>query len=94
MRQTIQEKALDYLQEGRIQVVRADRHSIVLEVQGSDKHPYQAVFSAGMWSCSCPARVQECAHVLAACLISPFRNSEAEIEMPAEASDLDELFAL
>lgn len=88
---SVEEKARIYLIEGRIKVIRADRHSVFLEASGSASTPYYVTYAGGIWSCSCPARKPECAHVLAAHLVSPLRNAAEPISL-SEDSDLDSLF--
>lgn len=65
-------KALRYLAEGRIRAVsvNAEARTAVFRAIGSAETPYTVVYDAGAWSCTCPARVTDCAHVKACALVS------------------------
>jgi hypothetical protein len=66
-----------YLIEGRVEVVThsTDPPFAHLLVRGSGSEPYEVWFRANGWTCSCPAQVLECVHILVAKLISPLRPS-------------------
>lgn len=92
------EKAARYLTEGRVKVQHLAEGSALLHVMGSEPgEPYFVKFSnLTGWSCDCPARVPECAHVKAGMLVTTLRR-EAEPEEPvglAEPVDIDSLLDL
>lgn len=66
-------KANSYLTGGKIQVVKHNAELAILTAQGSEQ--YVIAFGPAGWNCTCPARL-ECAHIVAAKLISPLRMSE------------------
>lgn len=94
MSDSIEAKADRYLVEARIGIVsvsnNADVKSAVLNVR-SDNGMYLVKYQGGSWMCDCPARVLECAHVVAAKKIIHF---QAKPSIPTEHSDLDELLGL
>lgn len=65
-------KALRYLAEGRIRAVSVDAQArtATFRAIGSAETPYTVVYAQGFWSCTCPARVADCAHVKACALVS------------------------
>lgn len=65
-------KALRYLAEGRIRAVSVDSQArtAIFRAIGSAETAYTVVFDAGFWSCTCPARIPDCAHVKACALVS------------------------
>jgi uncharacterized Zn finger protein len=73
MAETISDKALRYLDEGRIQVVRAAPPPglVVARAVGSAGARYDLGYDAERreWRCTCPARVAECAHLYALKLV-------------------------
>lgn len=76
----IEEKAARYLAEGKVKAKQVDGSSAVFHVSGSTPgDPYHVKFSnfAG-WKCDCPARVDECAHVKAAMLVTDLAQSDAD----------------
>jgi uncharacterized Zn finger protein len=70
----VKEKADHYLIGGNLQVQAANSEMAIIKVQGSAAKPYTVIFTAD-WDCDCPAHV-ECAHIVAAKLISPLRKKE------------------
>lgn len=66
-----------YLIDGRVEVIThsTDPPFAHLRVYGSAPGPYEVFFRANMWTCTCPAQITECVHVLVAKLISPLRTS-------------------
>jgi len=70
-RETIAEKALRYLGEGRVAVEYADGETVRATARGSDA-VYRVGFSGGVWACDCPARGR-CAHLVAVGLVAPRR---------------------
>lgn len=69
---TTEAKALRYLAEGRIRAVAVDAQArtATFRAIGSAETPYTVVYAQGFWSCTCPARVADCAHVKACALVS------------------------
>ena len=68
---TTDTKALRYL-AGRIRALHVDAaaRTATFRVLGSSETPYTVVYDGGIWSCTCPARVADCAHVKACALVS------------------------
>lgn len=85
----ITEKAKLYLASGQVKVVKHSAKEALIEVQGSDPQPYDVAFN-GFWHCNCPARVDRCAHIVAAQLISPLRENNAHINLGSGQSDITE----
>jgi hypothetical protein len=71
-RETIEAKAARYLAEGRLEVLFVAEESarVRASCRGGDGI-YSVTCDRGGWSCSCPARVARCAHVVAAELVAP-----------------------
>jgi len=63
-REGAEAKAKRYLVEGRIVLERANPGGCVATVRG-EGHRYRVEHHRGLWSCSCPARGERCAHLLA-----------------------------
>jgi hypothetical protein len=78
VRENAESKARRYLTEGRVRIVACDEAAgtIVAEVRGSG-----TVYAAGHgpkgWSCDCPAKSKNCAHVLALRLITVLEPGES-----------------
>ena len=68
MSESVTTKADRYLTEGRVRVLYLDNKRGEFEVAGSEKYFVKAM----PWLCNCPARVLECAHILACQKISTF----------------------
>lgn len=85
---TVDEKAVRYIEEGRVKVVQVMRSSALVEVQGSEDEPYECTFGGIAWSCTCEARVFRCAHVVAASLVTKVSPTKRI----GEVSDLDVFF--
>lgn len=68
MNETITTKADRYLTEGRVRVLLVNDSGGEFEVAGSDKYSVKAM----PWTCNCPARVLECAHIVACQKITSF----------------------
>lgn len=83
--ETIEQKALRYIQEGRVKVISLAPGDITVSVQGSSPTPYLVRFVNGVGVCPCPARVWRCAHVYAASLVV----DESAIDAQGEPDDLD-----
>lgn len=79
-------KAHSYLTGGKVQVKAHNSQVAVFHVSGSASKPYTVMFGPTGWECNCPAYA-ECAHVVAAKLISPLRY----VEPPKLAPTDDEL---
>jgi hypothetical protein len=96
-RETIQEKSLRYIAEGRLRVleVNPDARTATIECKGSRERPYTQRFYQGVWACNCEARV-ECAHLTAAKLVVPwdatvdpsFADSASDPELDAFLADI------
>ena len=68
MAESVATKADRYLTEGRVRVLFLDNNKAEFEVAGSDKYSVKAM----PWTCNCPARVLECAHIVACQKITSF----------------------
>lgn len=68
MAESITSKADRYLTEGRVRVLSVSNDKGSFEVAGSDKY----IVNAAPWTCNCPARVLECAHIVACQKITSF----------------------
>lgn len=68
MTETTTQKADRYLTEGRVRVVLVDGNKGEFEVAGNETYYVRAM----PWTCTCPARVLDCAHVLACQKITTF----------------------
>ena len=62
-------KARRYLVEGRVIVTRVSDRIVSARVRG-DGAIYDAVWQAGIWTCSCSVRTDQCAHLRAVRLIT------------------------
>jgi predicted nucleic acid-binding Zn finger protein len=71
MSETIDQKADRYLVEGRVSVSLVNESKGAFYVSGSDDTPYVVNFG-GEWTCNCPARVTQCAHIVACQKITHF----------------------
>jgi len=63
----VEAKARAYLGEGRVRVVSSGGGIADVLVRGTAVYAVQ--LSGGRWTCTCPARVERCAHIVAATLI-------------------------
>lgn len=86
----VEEKALRYIEEGRVRVVEVARSRAVVEIQGSQPEPYVCRFNGLQWVCDCEARVDRCAHAVASALVTKVSPT---VRL-GESSDLDGLFEL
>lgn len=85
-------KAHEYLTGGLVKVLEADANSALIIVQGSADSPYNVHFNNSTWYCGCPARKTECAHVIAAKLVSPLRTEKSTSKLGSTSlAELDEL---
>lgn len=64
-RETARDKATRYLIEGRLILVTVDPDRVVATCRGEGVL-YRLGFAGGRWWCDCPARSENCCHVLAA----------------------------
>lgn len=86
---TVEEKARTYLGDGRVRVVTAGSGHADILVRGSGVYAVQ--LSEGRWTCTCPARVERCAHIIAASLVcgsGEFAMVERDNERVVKASAL------
>ena len=63
-RENKQDKALRYLVQGRLRVVRVEGDLVQAECRGDSGRAYELGFFNGRWTCSCPART-DCSHLIA-----------------------------
>jgi uncharacterized Zn finger protein len=71
-------KAKRYLGEGRVRIVSCDEEAgtILAQVRGSGAI-YAAGHGAKSWSCDCPAKSKNCAHILALKLVTVLEPGES-----------------
>jgi uncharacterized Zn finger protein len=86
---SIEEKAHRYLAEGRVKVVQVGPSSATIEIQGSASRPYRVHVKGDSAMCPCEARVEKCAHVVAALLVVRVSGRPSI----GESTELDDLFA-
>jgi hypothetical protein len=67
-RENAAQKARRYLCEGRVTLQRVDQDRVIGSCRG-DGTVYRVVYWRGAWSCDCPARTDQCAHLLAVRLV-------------------------
>jgi hypothetical protein len=97
-KQTVEEKAHAYLLAGKVRVIEHDYEAgrAEIEVYGSAPEPYMVRFAragaAGLWHCDCPAKVENCSHLIAAKLISPLTHMQWTMKVGHSA--VDELLGL
>lgn len=63
-REGAQAKARRYLVEGRVVLLRVAPGLVVARVRG-DGAVHRCGYEHGAWWCSCPARTDQCAHLVA-----------------------------
>jgi uncharacterized Zn finger protein len=68
VRENAAAKARRYLCEGRVVLSRVDPLRVVAACRG-DGTVYQIAYAQHVWSCTCPARTDQCAHLLAVRLV-------------------------
>ena len=89
---SVENKAKQYLTEGKVKVVEFAHSTQLFHVQGTDPYnPYTVRFMGSYWDCSCPARIELCAHVVACRLIC---NTETHARTLGSSENSDELDAL
>ncbi len=91
MTDRIEAKADRYLVEGRVAVVEVTPTSAAVRVTGSS--PYVVRASGGVWACPCPARVDRCAHVVAASKVVDVHCGPTQLYEPS-TSDVPDLSSL
>lgn len=74
MSESKDQKAGRYLAEGRVAALHVNRreHTGQFRIAGSSDEPYDVFYRSGDWTCTCPARVLDCVHILACQKISDF----------------------
>jgi hypothetical protein len=92
-KQTPATKAIAYLTDGKIKIQEHDVVRARILAYGSDNRPYTITFDSAGWVCDCPAQIAECAHVLAAKLISPLRQTQRITSLCTADEDLDDFLA-
>jgi uncharacterized Zn finger protein len=73
MRESARTKAVRYLSEGRVRILECheDDGTLSAEARGNGRL-YVVAHDAAGWSCTCPARGENCAHVLACKSVTVF----------------------
>ena len=62
-------KARRYLVEGRVILIRVSDGAVTARVRG-DGAIWDASYHAGRWSCTCPARSDQCCHLRAVRMVT------------------------
>jgi hypothetical protein len=62
-------KARRYLTEGRVIVTHLDQFGVSARVRG-DGAIWSVEYGAGVWTCTCPARSDQCSHCRAVRLVT------------------------
>lgn len=75
MKQTPTTKAHDYLTHGKVAVLVMTGTRARLAVEGHQQYLVDFNENSG-WHCSCPATIDDCAHVIAAKLIVPLKVTQ------------------
>lgn len=88
MSESTDQKAGRYLAEGRVAalLVNAEAGMGTFSVLGSGDEPYNVAYH-GEWACDCPARVLECAHIVACRRIAKFEPRRS-LTPASEKSDI------
>ena len=68
-RESVQEKALRLLTQGRLRVTKVDGDLVQAECRGDSGKVYELGHDNGHWNCSCPARTA-CSHLTALWLVT------------------------
>jgi uncharacterized Zn finger protein len=94
-RMTPEQKAISYLSEGKVKV---HEHSLEhgrceVEVYGTASDPYVVRFAGVTWHCTCPAKTERCAHIIAVKLISSLTTAEWVLR-PQEKSVIDSILGI
>ncbi|MCU1614707.1 MAG: hypothetical protein JWO98_2247 [Frankiales bacterium] len=71
-RESAHDKGRRYLVEGRLTIRQFNRqHGVIAMVRGDNALVYRAEWQPDLgWSCNCPARSDQCAHLVALRLIT------------------------
>ncbi len=71
-RESARDKGRRYLVEGRLTIRQADRtRGVLAHVRGDNGLVYRAEWSPDLgWLCNCPARTDQCAHLVALRLVT------------------------
>ena len=69
-RENAHDKARRYLAEGRLVVTRVSDSEVHARARGDSGAIYRASFVGGSWTCTCPARADQCAHLRALRLVT------------------------
>lgn len=75
--ETIEQKAVRYLGEGRLTVRTRQGHVVEAVCSGGAEYALGHESDAGWW-CDCPARVVPCAHLIALQLVTTKRRAGEE----------------
>lgn len=70
MRESAFNKARRYLTEGRLLVVAVNENRIDALCRGDGRIYSLGLNPGGVWSCDCPARTDQCAHLRALRLVT------------------------
>lgn len=87
-----EKKAGEYLVSGRIKTVAVDEESGTFHASSSSSAGVYVIRYTGVWSCTCPARIERCAHIQACQKITDFQESGGRISLGRDA-DIDALLA-
>ncbi len=70
-RESAHDKGRRYLTEGRLAVRQVDRSGVIAFVRGDSGLLYRTEWSPDLgWLCNCPARTDQCAHLVALRLVT------------------------
>lgn len=70
-RESAHDKGRRYLTEGRLTVRQLTRAGVIAFVRGDSELVYRPEWSPDVgWSCNCPARTDQCAHLVALRLVT------------------------
>jgi uncharacterized Zn finger protein len=71
-RESARDKGRRYLVEGRLTVRHVDSSGVVAFVRGDSGLVYRAEWTPDFygWSCNCPTRTDQCAHLVALRLVT------------------------
>ncbi|TFV66313.1 hypothetical protein E4P40_25485 [Blastococcus sp. CT_GayMR20] len=70
-RESTADEARRYLVEGRLTVRQVSRSGVVAFVRGDSDLVYRTEWSSDAdWSCNCPTRTDQCAHLVALRLVT------------------------
>lgn len=70
-RETMNEKAIRYLAEGRVRLLRVEADALDATVEGARPRPYVVTHRAGPgWRCTCIAVSVRCSHMVAVSMVT------------------------